>query len=177
MASRFKKKGCPKFQELCNIFGDTTATGDNVHPSTKFPSDSEDDVVSVEDNKKDQPKELKRKRADNSRKTKKDTMGATLNNFLECMVEQSRKRSDLFESKLKSCFDEKGHEGLGQSAVRSDESKVILHSAIDALSALEGIDGEQFSKCFTKLHDDSLWREMFMKISDDRKVDVIRSLK
>ncbi|XP_021817087.1 uncharacterized protein LOC110759341 [Prunus avium] len=37
---RFKKKGCPHYQKLIKIFGDTTTTGKHAHPSTKPSSDS-----------------------------------------------------------------------------------------------------------------------------------------
>ncbi|KAL6532314.1 hypothetical protein OROGR_014284 [Orobanche gracilis] len=34
-AKQFKKKGCMHYDKLCVIYGDTTASGENQHPSTK----------------------------------------------------------------------------------------------------------------------------------------------
>ena len=53
-AKRFKKKGCPFYDKLCTIFGDTTATSSNAHPSTNDPSDDEeeDNELSKSSNKK-----------------------------------------------------------------------------------------------------------------------------
>uniref|UniRef100_A0A803QX69 DDE Tnp4 domain-containing protein n=1 Tax=Cannabis sativa TaxID=3483 RepID=A0A803QX69_CANSA len=45
-AKKFRKKGCVLYGKLCVIFGDTTATGSNAHPSTRSPSinlDNDDD--------------------------------------------------------------------------------------------------------------------------------------
>ncbi|ONK66125.1 uncharacterized protein A4U43_C06F4400 [Asparagus officinalis] len=42
-ARYFRRKGCKGYDKLCIIFGDTTATGDHAHPSTRSPTISEDD--------------------------------------------------------------------------------------------------------------------------------------
>ncbi|KAH7661163.1 Cytochrome c/b562 domain-containing protein [Dioscorea alata] len=44
MAKKFRKYGCPLYDKLCVIYGDTTATGSNARPSTQSPSDSEENV-------------------------------------------------------------------------------------------------------------------------------------
>ncbi|KAF4390872.1 hypothetical protein F8388_005685 [Cannabis sativa] len=45
-AKKFRKNGCILYGKLCVIFGDTTTTGSNAHPSTRSPSinlDNDDD--------------------------------------------------------------------------------------------------------------------------------------
>ncbi|PON92361.1 hypothetical protein TorRG33x02_118660, partial [Trema orientale] len=42
-AKKFKKKECLFYEKLCIIFGDTTATGSNAHPSNRSPSRDMDD--------------------------------------------------------------------------------------------------------------------------------------
>ncbi|PON99148.1 hypothetical protein TorRG33x02_050080, partial [Trema orientale] len=42
-AKTFRRKGCPFYDKLCIIFGDTTATGSSAHPSIRSPSYSDDD--------------------------------------------------------------------------------------------------------------------------------------
>ncbi|XP_050939356.1 L10-interacting MYB domain-containing protein-like [Cucumis melo] len=42
-AKKFRKSGCPHYEKLVRIFGDTTATGVNACPSTRLISDSEDE--------------------------------------------------------------------------------------------------------------------------------------
>ncbi|KAF8390850.1 hypothetical protein HHK36_023149 [Tetracentron sinense] len=46
---RFKKKGCPHYDKLYTIFGDTTAIGANAHPSTQSPLniDDEEDIADL----------------------------------------------------------------------------------------------------------------------------------
>ncbi|OMO78899.1 hypothetical protein COLO4_24640 [Corchorus olitorius] len=44
MAKKFRKNGCPLFDKLCVIYGDTTASGFNARPSTRSSSDSEENV-------------------------------------------------------------------------------------------------------------------------------------
>ncbi|XP_062085697.1 L10-interacting MYB domain-containing protein-like [Humulus lupulus] len=50
-AKRFRKKGCKFYEKLCTIFGATTATGSNAHPSTLSPSNdgdtNDDDATSI----------------------------------------------------------------------------------------------------------------------------------
>ncbi|XP_062103744.1 L10-interacting MYB domain-containing protein-like [Humulus lupulus] len=41
-AKRFRKKGCKFYEKFCTIFGDTTTTGSNAHPSTRSPSNDGD---------------------------------------------------------------------------------------------------------------------------------------
>ncbi|OMO60171.1 hypothetical protein CCACVL1_24348 [Corchorus capsularis] len=58
MAKKFRKQGCPMFDKLCIIYGDTTASGFNARPSTHSPSDSDEDARDQpirEEDARDQP--------------------------------------------------------------------------------------------------------------------------
>ncbi|GMP48280.1 hypothetical protein CsSME_00015689 [Camellia sinensis var. sinensis] len=47
-ARKFKKKGCPLYDELCRIFGDTSITSYYAHLSTRAPSSSTDNSDSLD---------------------------------------------------------------------------------------------------------------------------------
>ena len=48
-AKKFRKSGCPHYEKLMRIFGDTTATGVNACPSTRLILDSENENESEND--------------------------------------------------------------------------------------------------------------------------------
>ncbi|ONK68964.1 uncharacterized protein A4U43_C05F17870 [Asparagus officinalis] len=50
----FRRKGCKGYDKLCIIFGDTTTTGDNAHPSTKSPTISDDDKEEDEEQEEEE---------------------------------------------------------------------------------------------------------------------------
>uniref|UniRef100_A0A9I9E7C3 L10-interacting MYB domain-containing protein-like n=1 Tax=Cucumis melo TaxID=3656 RepID=A0A9I9E7C3_CUCME len=83
-AKKFRKSGCPHYEKLVRIFGDTTATGVNACPSTGLISYSEDenenDVTSntnfgVEENDKGKSKKQVHR--------KKDKFGSFFSSFLD----------------------------------------------------------------------------------------------
>ncbi|KAL9253845.1 hypothetical protein AKJ16_DCAP02809 [Drosera capensis] len=82
MAKRFKRKGCKEFGDICLIFGDTTATGFNAHPSTKSPSDSlKEDNLEKEDNYDggdDEDENLSTSDIDHGNKSKKKAAGVSV---------------------------------------------------------------------------------------------------
>uniref|UniRef100_A0A9I9EK42 Myb/SANT-like domain-containing protein n=1 Tax=Cucumis melo TaxID=3656 RepID=A0A9I9EK42_CUCME len=103
-AKKFRKSGCPHYEKLVRIFGDTTATGVNVCPSTRFISDSEDenknDVASntnvgVEENDKGKSKKGVRR--------KKDEFGSFFSSFLDVYAENVKRKNDIFEKRSFGC--------------------------------------------------------------------------
>uniref|UniRef100_A0A803MZ96 Uncharacterized protein n=1 Tax=Chenopodium quinoa TaxID=63459 RepID=A0A803MZ96_CHEQI len=86
---------------------------------------------------------------------------------LVTMSENSKKKLELFERKFNG-NDEGGHQ--------SKEGHDLLMECLDALSALEGIDGASFAKATKLIHDDPLWRKMFLRFPHDRKIDFVLNL-
>ena len=52
-----------------------------------------------------------------------------------------------------------------------------MKDSLEALDKLDGIDGAAYAKAVEKFHDDELWREMFLQMSDGRKKDWVLNLK
>ncbi|KNA16172.1 hypothetical protein SOVF_091330, partial [Spinacia oleracea] len=171
-AKTFRRKGCKHFDKLCTIFGDTTATGLSSHPSTKSPSDSEDEndtdgeVGDLEKQCEEGPKSKKVKTSVNPKKLR-EKVNTAMADALVAMSENSKKKLELLEKKIN------GNNGGGQQSKEDDD---LLMECIDTLSALEGIDGASFAKATKLIHDDPLWRKMFLQFPDDRKIDFVLNL-
>ncbi|KAL2904215.1 L10-interacting MYB domain-containing protein [Bienertia sinuspersici] len=171
-AKTFRKKGCKHFDKLSTIFGDTTATGASSHPSTISPSESENE------NDTDGEGGDSRKQCEEGPKTKKlkpnvnhkklrERVNTAMADALVAMSENSKKKLELFERRFNG-NDEGGHQ--------SKEDHDLLMECIDTLSALEGIDGASFAKATKLIHDDPLWRKMFLRFPKDRKRDFVLNL-
>ncbi|XP_021863590.2 uncharacterized protein [Spinacia oleracea] len=171
-AKTFRRKGCKHFDKLCIIFGDTTTTGVSSHPSTKSPSDSEDENDTdgeegdLEKQCEDGPKNKKVKTNVNPKKLR-ERVNTAMADALVAMSENSKKKLELLEKNFNGS-DEGGHQSV--------EDHDLLMECVDKLSALEGIDGASFAKATKLIHDDPLWRKMFLRFPDDRKIDFVLNL-
>ncbi|XP_056697647.1 uncharacterized protein [Spinacia oleracea] len=149
-----------------------TATGACSHPSTKSPSESEDEddtdaeVGDVEKQCEEGPKTKKAKTSINP-KTLRAKVNTALADALVAMSENSKKKLELLEKKYNV-----SNEG-GQQSKEEDD---LLMECIDSLSALKGIDGASFAKATKLIHDDPLWRKMFLRFPNDRKIDFVLNI-
>ncbi|KAL2934587.1 L10-interacting MYB domain-containing protein, partial [Bienertia sinuspersici] len=164
-AKTFKKKGCKHYDKLCTIFGDTTAIGASSPPSTKCPSDSEDgdetdgEVGNLEKEGEEGSKAKKSKPNVNPKKLK-EKVNIAMADTLVAMSENSKKKLKLLEKKMSAT----GYVTINDGVEFGDHSKGnhdFLIECIDALSTLEGIDVNSFSKATKLIHDDQLWRITF----------------
>ncbi|GAA0138265.1 hypothetical protein LIER_00044 [Lithospermum erythrorhizon] len=55
----------------------------------------------------------------------------------------------------------------------SGEERTLLDNCVVALNKLKGIDGSKYAKFAKVLHNDAVWRQMFMLMPDHRKKDVV----
>ncbi|ONK67958.1 uncharacterized protein A4U43_C05F5620 [Asparagus officinalis] len=146
-ARYFRRKGCKGYDKLCIIFGDTTATGDHAHPSTKSPT-----IKRVPLNQQIQ---------------------LAMVEALTSMGENSRKKMELRERKMSSTTAD-SHVSGGRG--RNSEEEQGMVQCITELSALPGVDSTQFSKAAHILHDDASWRTMFLAMPSERKKDWVLNL-
>ncbi|ONK67399.1 uncharacterized protein A4U43_C06F19760 [Asparagus officinalis] len=162
------RKGYKGYDKLCIIIGDTTAIGDNIHPSTKSPTISDDD--------KEEDEEKEEEEVESSRAKKKSKVGGkwvqlrqqvklAMVEAFTSMGESNRKKMEWRERKMSFTY---GHSHVSGAIGPSGGSNEIVN-CITALSALEGIDSTQFSKATHVLHDDMVWRTMFLAMLDERK--------
>ncbi|ONK68344.1 uncharacterized protein A4U43_C05F10440 [Asparagus officinalis] len=175
-ARYFRRKGCKSYNKLCVIFGDTTATGDNAHPSTKSPTISDD-------NKEEDEEQEEEEEIESSRAKKKSKVGGkrvplrqqvqlAMVDALASMGESNRKKMEWRERKMS---DASGHSHVS-GAIGPREGSNEIANCITTLSALEGIDSGQFLKATHVLHDDTVWRTMFLAMPNERKKEWVLSL-
>ncbi|WJX71628.1 hypothetical protein P8452_55604 [Trifolium repens] len=60
--------------------------------------------------------------------------------------------------------------------VQDNEANQKLISCIHILEKLEGIGGGPFTKALKILKEDSLWRDVFLALSDDRRKDFVLNI-
>ncbi|KAL2933926.1 L10-interacting MYB domain-containing protein [Bienertia sinuspersici] len=180
-ARTFRRKGCKHYDKLCTIFGDTTATGASSHPSTKSPSDSKDDdntdgeVGNCEKDGEEGPKTKKAKPNVNPKKLR-EKVNIAMANALVAMSENSKKKLELLEKKMSATTSSTSADDGNDIGNHSKENHDLLLECIDALSSLEGIDGNSFTKATRLIHDDPLWRTIFLRLPNDRKKDLVLNI-
>ncbi|ONK56923.1 uncharacterized protein A4U43_C10F14710 [Asparagus officinalis] len=174
-ARYFRRKGCKGYDKLCIIFGDTIATGDNAYPSTKSPTISNDD--------KEEDEEQEEEEIESSRAKKKSKVGGkrvplrqqvqlAMVDALASMGESNKNKMEWKERKMSSTS---GHSHVS-GAIGPREGSNEITNCITVLSALEGIDSRQFLKATQVLHDDTVWRTIFLAMPDERKKEWVLSL-
>lgn len=96
---------------------------------------------------------------------------------LVAMSENSKKKLELLEKKLSASSTSipmnDSNDGGHQLTEDNDD---LLMECIDTLSGLEGIDGASFAKATKLIHDDPTWRKIFLRLSDDRKIDFVLNI-
>lgn len=202
MAKRFKKKGCPMYDNLCVIYGDMSAIGTHARPSTCSPSNSDEDETNPTHNEvEDLEEEVEggdgdanlvdvntRKRAHSTtpiiRQGKRSNDATAMESALNLIAENSKRKVELWE-RLLACS---AHSDYSRgSTTRNIYSEAIsesglprrkfLKESLEALDKLDGIDGAAYSRAIEKFHDDELWREIFLQLPDFRKKDWVLNLK
>ncbi|XP_050941526.1 L10-interacting MYB domain-containing protein-like [Cucumis melo] len=152
-AKKFRKSACPHYEKLVRIFGDTTATGVNVCPSTRLISNSEDenenDVASntnvgVEENDKGKSK----KRVQRNR----DEYDSFFSSFLDVYAENVKRKNDILEKRSFGFTSSEVDES--QTSSKKDDLHEELMECLDILNTMEDVDGEAYSKILKLLHGD-----------------------
>ncbi|KAH7833481.1 hypothetical protein Vadar_006759 [Vaccinium darrowii] len=145
-ARSLKKRGMPYYHELCHIFGDTSATGVHAHPSNKAPSST--NSSDPEFQFKDEPEV------------------------------ESERRVDVLEKQLHGSLP--GYSGVSGSASIGEMGLGPLAAGMAQCQALlntmEDLDEDSYNKVLEKLHDDVLWRQIFMDMLEQRRLAWIKRL-
>ncbi|ONK64741.1 uncharacterized protein A4U43_C07F29390 [Asparagus officinalis] len=175
-ARYFRRKGCKGYDKLCVIFGDsTTAIGDNAHPFSKSPIIDENDREKEGDEEVESSQAKKKVKVANERIPLRQQVQSGMADGLTSMEENTRKKMERRGRKMSLTSEDSHISGARQTILRSKEEQGVVNCII-ALSALEGIDSAHFSKAAHVLHDDALWRVMFLAMPDKRKKDWVLSL-
>ncbi|OMO51148.1 hypothetical protein CCACVL1_29981 [Corchorus capsularis] len=194
MAKKFRKHGCPLFDKLRVIYGDTTASGFNARPSTHSPSDSEENVGNPSMPEEDRNQPLSDEDDDfgdvpntsqghvrpNTRIAIKAKTTNALTSILHSYNENTKRKVDVWEKLLESSsISRTSNQDVTSEAVSESRSprRKLLKESLEALDALDGIDGASYAKAVEKFHDDELWREIFLQLPTNRKKDWMFNLK
>ncbi|PON93519.1 LOW QUALITY PROTEIN: hypothetical protein TorRG33x02_107970, partial [Trema orientale] len=173
-AKKFKKK-CPFYEKLCIIFGDSTATGSNAHPSNRSPSrdidddkddDDDDDAISKSANRnqessldEDGYKKSKSATSSNPRNGKRAKFSSVLACALETFNENAKRKTELLERSM-----------------TISSSHHLIDESVKALDEIEGISGEVYAKAIEKFENE-VSRALFLKMPMHRRKDWLLNLK
>ncbi|KAH7672217.1 Cytochrome c/b562 domain-containing protein, partial [Dioscorea alata] len=199
MAKKFRKYGCPLYDKLCVIYGDTTATGSNARPSTHSPSDSEENVRDPLLQEEDKIQTLSDEddifgdipntsqghvrpnfASSTKHKGKKAKTSDALMTILNSYNENTKRKVEVWEKFLEnSSISTTSNQDVTSEAISESKSsrRNFLKESLEALDALDGIDGAAYAKAIEKFHDDELWREIFLQLPNNRKKDWVLNLK
>ncbi|XP_062075177.1 uncharacterized protein LOC133779205 [Humulus lupulus] len=170
-AKRIRKKGCKLYEKLCTIFGDTTATGSNAHPSTRSPNDGDtnyDDATSIspstrnEESGFDEDGSKKRGKStatSNSRSVKRAKFSSALADALATYNETAKRKTELIERSM-----------------ATSASHYLLDESVEALNQIDGISGEVYAKAIEKFENE-VSRALFLKMPEHRRIDWLLNLK
>ncbi|XP_062102851.1 L10-interacting MYB domain-containing protein-like [Humulus lupulus] len=169
-AKRFRKKGCKFYEKLCTIFGDTTATGSNAHPSTRSPSNdndgdtNDDDATSISPSTRNEESGFyedgsKSIATSNSRSVKRAKFLSALADALATYNETAKQKTELIERSMATSV-----------------SHYLLDESVEALNPIDGISGEVYAKAIEKFENE-VFRTLFLKMPEHRIIDWLLNLK
>ncbi|KAK7411636.1 hypothetical protein VNO78_03071 [Psophocarpus tetragonolobus] len=177
-AKQFKRKGCLHYDKICVIFGDTTASGVNQHPSTKIPSISDGDNSEGDDFDQEEQSSQTRKKArvssDSRKRKSRENFPMTFANALTTMSESSKRKADILERMSTSqVVGSSFNATVGEVDEQNDEDKMKLMTCLSTLEKLEGIGDAPFTKAVKAFIAEPAWRDVFLAVSDERKKDLL----
>ena len=159
------------------------ATGEFSCPSTRIPSDSEDDntiEMNADGDGQEDKSDEKKNSSTSSRGTrrKRENISGALMSFINVYAESTKKRNEILEHKLDSSSSTTSstNEDIVVHSVENDRDEELLNQCFEILNAMDEIDGDSYSKALKLLHDDVSWRKLFLRMPEKRKLDFIRSL-
>ncbi|CAL1398216.1 unnamed protein product [Linum trigynum] len=181
---RFRKHGCPEYDKLCYIFGDTTASGNNARPSTKATSSSNEEELatskSVEvtnlDGEEEEigatpvvEKEDKNKNKGKGKKRKRDKISyaESIGTLLSSMVEREKMKVEREAQKMAS-----SSVGGGEvSSKPSDDGQLM--ECVKLLDEMK-VNGALFASAVKCLHDSKEYQNVFLNVSEERRRDLLQ---
>uniref|UniRef100_A0A5B6YH33 Myb/SANT-like domain-containing protein n=1 Tax=Davidia involucrata TaxID=16924 RepID=A0A5B6YH33_DAVIN len=166
-AKRFRNAGCPRYDKLVTIFGDTTATGKEARASTQDVSDSDDNtedttfslnppVEDVNENveeETEQPRDRGRSRdstSNDTRRVRSRSRASEVSDAIRSLAEASYARTNV----------------LSQQSVNASSSSgpFTIAKCIQVLESIEEVNMQTYLKAIEKLQD-KRWRETFIEMS------------
>lgn len=162
-AKTFRKKGLKDYDKLCMIFGDPKRESIREDRRNK---DRVPDGSSEGDGEASEAKRIEELQTPKAQAT-------------TIMGDKSIKKQKLEKMSTTASLDSVGNGNDGCGYQRGSGA-VHVHDDVvgcmEALNALEGVDGESYVKATKYIHDDHLWRKMFLCMPDERKKDWVLNI-
>lgn len=168
-ANRFRKKGCPMFNELGIIFGESIIKGKNIVPIAQYPLIDEEDKLDFED-------------------ASTNATPSTFPNYTSSDGEdypsqstRRRQRSPTPSSYVGGKRVETGEAykewtpSMMKVEMSPESSAFSITNCVKCLESIEGVDGSTYLKAIHMFKDVD-WREMFMAMSAERRLVWLASL-
>ncbi|KAJ4828027.1 hypothetical protein Tsubulata_035106 [Turnera subulata] len=173
LAKRFKKKGCRHFDKLCTIYGDAVAISKSPSPVKGSENNDQEFNISDEDNEgTHRGKRVKTSAgSENDHQKERGDLQVATPQDLFATKENSKKKETLEKIGCSSVAD--SGDACGYHT-RQDYS--IVKECMSALNSLEDVDGASYTKATRYIHDDPLWREMFLYMPRERKRDWVLNI-
>ncbi|XP_059649309.1 L10-interacting MYB domain-containing protein-like [Cornus florida] len=192
-AKRFRKKGCTMFNELGIIFGDPVVTCKDAFPLAQYPSVSED-AFDLEDestnatpsaypsessNGKGFPSKSSERRRQRSpspasnirvkREARTTVDGESLKEWAETTVPSGTSNKKWAEATKEEA------PTFQRLDASTQPSAFSITNCVKCLESIEGVGASTYIKAI-KMFKDVDWREMFMAMSAERRLDWLASL-
>lgn len=152
-AKSFRKKGLKDYDKLCVIFGSPelqSIRGDS--------SEGDGDTSGARKSEKLQTPET-----------------PTPTPYKDVMVPKSNKKQKLGKKlSVTPSLDSVADSGDGSGYQSGQVQDVVM--CMEALNSLEGIDGASYVEATKYIHDDPLWRKMFLCMPAERKKDWVLNI-
>ncbi|KAA8550353.1 hypothetical protein F0562_002037 [Nyssa sinensis] len=191
---RFRKKGCPMFNELGIIFGDPTVRCKDVFPLAQYPLVSEDKLELEDESTNATPSALPSDSSDGKdypsqgtgqrrrqrsptptshlrgkRDTRTAVTGEALKEWAEATVPSGTSDQKWAEASKEKTPTYPKLEASSQSSAFS------ITNCVKCLESIDGVDASTYIRAI-KMFKDVDWREMFMAMSEERRLDWLASL-
>lgn len=178
-AKRFRKKGCPMFNELGIIYGDETAGFKDVFPLSQYPTFDEDKLevedASTNDTQSASPSDSSESKDYTPEGTRRRPRSLTPTSHL-----RGKKEARIIET---------GEAFLKEGSESPKEKNLVLNSheksfrsdafsitkCVKCLESIQGVDGNTYLRAINMFKDVD-WREMFMAMSAERRLVWLASL-
>ncbi|XP_059654386.1 uncharacterized protein LOC132301124 [Cornus florida] len=196
---KIKKQGCKNYEQMVRIFGNRHATGKHVHPCTKPPrphqvlimpqvatheaqihnTEGNVGMIDVERPNVEGPIDLSPTPKPVAKKQKKETFSETMSLVMECLTNIRNAKADKIAKAIaessSSCQPPRFTEMLKVTSPNKKEKEMDpqLEKCVKIVNTLVGIDDTHYAKIIKMFGKDKVWRDIFLRIPDERKVGIV----
>lgn len=188
-ARRFRKKGCPMYNELAIIFHDTATDYKDAYPLTRYPSRSDEKVDLENESTNATPQAFpidsssagkdcesvgKRCRSPSPTPTPTPTPSLHHHRNKEAKIDESQKETIRMTVSNKQGADPISDRTQNLEGCH-EPSSFSITNCVKCLESIHDVDTATYIKAI-KMFKDVDWREMFMAMSAQRRSDWLASL-